>query len=296
MTLEMKGLQKSYGSKRALVELDLNLPRGEVLGLLGTNGAGKTTTLKILLGLIKPDAGHIDWDGSELDRSKLSIGYLPEERGLFTKSRVIDQLRLFGGIEGMKRRDLERSIDEWLEKLKMTEYRTKRANELSKGNQQKIQFIAALLHNPELIILDEPFSGLDPVNADLLSDIIGEEIKKGKTVILSSHRIEKIEDFCNSICILKNGKVVLKGDLDEIKQNYEYQNLFITANKEIEDYLIKRNVPFTKKAKDIYIRTNTYQEAMVLVNQLQQQSLHPRNLKLVEPSLNEIFLEKVNAR
>jgi ABC-2 type transport system ATP-binding protein len=296
MTLEIRGLQKWYGDKRALAYLDLTLPQGEVLGLLGTNGAGKTTTLKMLLGLIKPDAGDFYWNGHELDRSKLSIGYLPEERGLFTKSKVIDQLRLFGSIEGMKRKDIDRSIDNWFEKLNMNEYRTKRANELSKGNQQKIQFIAALLHDPQLVILDEPFSGLDPVNADLLSDIIEEEIQKGKTVILSSHRIEKIEAFCKTICILKNGKAVLQGDLDEIKQKYEYQNLFMTASKEIENYLKKTNVLFTKKAKDLSIRTNTYQEAMVLVTQLQQQSLHPRNLKVVEPSLNEIFLEKVSAR
>jgi len=195
MGLNIQYLSKSFGETKAVQNLSITLEKGQVLGLLGRNGAGKTTTIKMILGLQTPNQGEITWDGSSLDRSKVSIGYLPEERGLYLKSKINEQLRYFGELEGMSRKQADDAIDYWLEKLEISNYKMKKANELSKGNQQKIQLIATLMHNPELIILDEPFSGLDPVNANLLTTIIEEQITAGKTVILSSHRMEQIENF-----------------------------------------------------------------------------------------------------
>lgn len=231
MGLNIYQLSKSFGETKAVQNLNISLEKGHVLGLLGRNGAGKTTTIKMLLGLLTPDQGEITWEDGRLDRSKVSIGYLPEERGLYLKSKINEQLRYFGELEGMSRKQADDAIDYWLDKLDIAKYKTKKASELSKGNQQKIQLIATLMHNPELIILDEPFSGLDPVNANLLSAIIEEQITAGKTVILSSHRMEQIESFCEQICLMKEGEAIVKGRLDDIKQNYGYRNLSLSSNK-----------------------------------------------------------------
>ncbi|MBS4175086.1 ATP-binding cassette domain-containing protein [Bacillus sp. FJAT-49736] len=293
MGLEIRNLSKSFGDTKAVQNLCFSLGKGEVLGLLGRNGAGKTTTIKMLLGLLTPDQGEITWDGGELDRSKVSVGYLPEERGLYLKSKIMDQLRYFGELEGMSRSQADEAIDYWLEKLEITEYKTKKASELSKGNQQKIQLIATLLHNPELIILDEPFSGLDPVNANMLASIIEEQINAGKTVILSSHRMEQIESFCEYICLMKKGEAVVKGRLDDIKQNYGYRNLTISSNKDIEAALNEWNIPFEIKQADIVIKVTNDKEAIELLNRFEEHSISLRNFKMLEPTLNEIFIERV---
>ncbi len=218
MSLQIQNLTKQFGESKAVNSLQISLPKGEVLGLLGRNGAGKTTTIKMLLGLLTPNEGSITWDGKPFGTSGVTIGYLPEERGLYTKSRVIDQLRYFGRLEGMTKKEVDLAIDHWLDRLAIPEYKFKTAGELSKGNQQKIQLIAALLHNPELLILDEPFSGLDPVNAGMLASIIEEQVQSGKTIILSSHRMEQVEAFCQHVCILKKGEAVVKGQLSDIKK------------------------------------------------------------------------------
>ena len=294
MGLEVDQLSKSFGETKAVQNLSFSLNKGEVLGLLGRNGAGKTTTIKMLLGLFPPDHGKILWDAKPLNRAKVSIGYLPEERGLYVKSKIVDQLRYFGELEGMSRKQTDMAIDEWLEKLEITEYKTKKANELSKGNQQKIQLIATLLHNPEFIILDEPFSGLDPVNANVLASIIEEQIEAGKTVILSSHRMEQIESFCEQICLMNKGEAIVKGRLDEIKQNYGYRNLTISgSNNAIEKLLIEWNIPFETKQADIVIRVSDEKEALGLLNRFESRSISIRNFKMLEPTLNEIFIEKV---
>jgi ABC-2 type transport system ATP-binding protein len=293
LTLEVYDLHKFFGNVIAVNNLSFVLKRGEVLGLLGQNGAGKTTTIKMLLGLLTPDKGVIMWDGKKLDRSSVSIGYLPEERGLYPKSKVIDQLRFFGQLEGMSKKSVDQSVNYWMEKLGMSNYKSMRANELSKGNQQKIQLIGTLLHNPEIVILDEPFSGLDPINASLLSSIIEEQIKLGKTVILSSHRMEQIEKFCKKICILKKGRVVLSGKLDEIKQNYSYRNFTLTASPETEEFIKKLGLPYKKEAAEIIIKVKNYDESIQLVNLFKQNSIPIRNFQVAEPSLNEIFIEKV---
>lgn len=292
MTLQIQQLTKLFGENVAVNHLNLTLPKGEVLGLLGRNGAGKTTTIKMLLSLLTPNEGSIMWDEKEISKSGVTIGYLPEERGLYTKSRVIDQLRYFGRLEGMTKKEVDAAIDYWLGKLAIPEYKHKVAGELSKGNQQKIQLIAALLHDPELLILDEPFSGLDPVNAGMLADIIEEQIQRGKTIILSSHRMEQVESFCQHVCILKQGEAVVEGHLSDIKKEYGFRNLTIEDSEENEKVLQTLQIVYEKRLGYLYIKVQEDTEALSILQTLQEQGVHLRQFKMLEPTLNEIFVER----
>ncbi|HDR6308791.1 TPA: ATP-binding cassette domain-containing protein [Bacillus cereus] len=292
MSLQIQNLTKQFGESKAVNNLQISLPKGEVLGLLGRNGAGKTTTIKMLLGLLTPNEGSITWDGKSFGTSGVTIGYLPEERGLYTKSRVIDQLRYFGRLEGMTKKEVDLAIDHWLERLAIPEYKFKTAGELSKGNQQKIQLIAALLHNPELLILDEPFSGLDPVNAGMLASIIEEQVQSGKTIILSSHRMEQVEAFCQHVCILKKGEAVVKGQLSDIKKEYGFRNLTIEDTEENEKGLDAIHVSYEKQQGLLYVQVQDDAEALKILQQLQEQGVTLRQFKMLEPTLNEIFVER----
>ncbi|SFC65336.1 ABC-2 type transport system ATP-binding protein [Bacillus sp. 491mf] len=292
MTLQIQQLTKLFGENVAVDHLNLTLSKGEVLGLLGRNGAGKTTTIKMLLSLLTPNEGSIMWDEKEISKSGVTIGYLPEERGLYTKSRVIDQLRYFGRLEGMTKKEVDAAIDYWLGKLAIPEYKHKVAGELSKGNQQKIQLVAALLHDPELLILDEPFSGLDPVNAEMLANIIEEQVQRGKTIILSSHRMEQVESFCQQVCILKQGEAVVKGHLSDIKKEYGFRNLTIEDNEENEKALQTLQIVYEKRLGYLYIKVQEDTEALSILQKLQDQGVHLRQFKMLEPTLNEIFVER----
>ena len=231
MRLELKNIEKSFGDKRVLRGVSLQAEGGRAFGLLGRNGAGKTTSIRILMNVFPADSGEVLLDGQPPDYRRLRIGYLPEERGLYPKKKIMEQLAYFAELKGLSRTGAVRAVDSWLDRLGMTEYRDKRLDTLSKGNQQKIQLITALAHDPQIVILDEPFSGLDPVNAMLLKDVVREEIARGKIVLFSSHQMNYIEEFCDSIAILRDGQVALAGELHEIKRNYPRNRLVVRSGE-----------------------------------------------------------------
>ena len=213
MKLTLNQIDKSFGTKKVLRGISLSVEGGKAFGLLGRNGAGKTTTIRILMNVFSADKGEILLDGKPIDYTKIKFGYLPEERGLYAKRKIAEQLIFFAELNGLSHSDAVASIERWLVRFGMTEYANKRLDTLSKGNQQKIQMITALAHNPQIIVLDEPFSGLDPVNAMLLKAVVKEEIAKGKILFFSSHQMNYIEEFCDSVAILNGGQVVLTGDI-----------------------------------------------------------------------------------
>lgn len=295
MKLEMRDIYKSFGDKRVLKGISLSADGGKAFGLLGRNGAGKTTSIRILMDVFPADSGEVLIDGARIDYGKTGIGYLPEERGLYPKKIIIDQLVYFAMLKGMNRSDAIKSIDYWLVRLGMSEYRGKRLDTLSKGNQQKIQLITALAHDPDIIILDEPFSGLDPVNAMLLKDVVREEIGRGKIVLFSSHQMSYIEEFCDSIAILRDGRTVLHGDLHDIKRNYTRDKLIVRsedADRIAAEYagsckligeselMLKLGLPDDKRAV-MKALTDNYDIDEV---------------KVFEPSLNDIFVEYAGDR
>ena len=227
MKLELRNIEKSFGAKQVLQGISLTAEGGQAFGLLGRNGAGKTTTIRILMDVFPQNSGEVLLDGKPIDYRKVSLGYLPEERGLYPKKPIGQQLVYFAQLKGMKRAKAVASVRHWLERLGMEEYETKRLDTLSKGNQQKIQLITALAHDPDIIVLDEPFSGLDPVNAALLKDVVKEQIQKGKIVLFSSHQMNYIEEFCQEIAILNQGKIAISGNLEQIKRSYPRDRLTV---------------------------------------------------------------------
>lgn len=229
--LEVNGLHKSFGSLKAVEDISFTIKPGEIMGLIGQNGAGKTTTFRIILDLLTADKGEVLWNGQHISKKVFNtIGYLPEERGLYPKVSIEDQILYFAQLRGRKKQDIKPLIDDWLEKFEVKGQKTDKVKTLSKGNQQKVQLICTLIHQPELIILDEPFSGLDPVNAELLEDGIREAQANGAAIIFSSHNMNNVEELCNSLIMLKDGRQVLNGSLKEVRQQFGRTKLFLESD------------------------------------------------------------------
>ena len=253
MSLVLKNVSKSFAGKKAVDNISFSLTKPGVYGLLGTNGAGKTTTIRMLLGIIKKDSGEITWKGKPVDRKSVRFGYLPEERGVYPKTKIFDQLMYFAELKGMQKDEAISSINKWAKVLKVEEYLQMPAEKLSKGNQQKIQFMTAIIHDPELVVLDEPFSGLDPVNTEILKNIIINLIKNGKYIIMSAHQMATIEEFCSDILILNKGKTVLQGNLKEIKEKYPANRVEIDVKQDIKKYIEELNLEIETETNNNYI-------------------------------------------
>ena len=290
MILELRNIEKSFGEKKVLTGVSFKAEGGKAFGLLGRNGAGKTTSIRILMDVFPANSGEVLIDGQPIDYNKIGIGYLPEERGLYPKKIIIDQLTYFAELKGMSRKAAVESIDYWLGRLGMMEYRNKRLDTLSKGNQQKIQLITALAHDPDIVILDEPFSGLDPVNAMLLKNVVKEQIAKGKIVLFSSHQMSYIEEFCDSIAILNNGVVALHGDLYDIKRDYPRDRLVVkteTPDAIVADFSSSCTV---MENGDLMIHLDSPSEKKATMTRLVE-TYDIDEVKVFEPSLNDIFVE-----
>ncbi len=290
MNFEIRNLAKSFGDKEVLKSVDLKVNSGEALGLLGRNGAGKTTTIRIILGLFNSDKGEILIDGKPIDRKKIKIGYLPEERGLYPKKKIIEQLIYFAQLKGMKKPEAIKSIDYYLEKLEVTEYRNAKLDTLSKGNQQKIQLIATLVDNPDVIILDEPFSGLDPVTSQLLKNIVIELIGKGKIVLFSSHQMAQIEEFCERIAILNKGRIVIQGDISKIKKTYP-RNVIKINSLDNEELIGKLDYDSKIIGDQLIVTLEDEAQINSLIKDVLDTGVLVESINVVEPSLNDIFVE-----
>lgn len=294
MELILKNVSKTFIGKKVVDNISFSLEEPGVFGLLGTNGAGKTTTIRMLLGIIKKDSGEITWNGKKVDRKSVNFGYLPEERGVYPKVKIYDQLMYFAELKGMKRSEADKTINEWAKRLKVEEYMQQPAEKLSKGNQQKIQFMTAVIHNPELVVLDEPFSGLDPVNTELLKNIIINLVKNGKYVIMSAHQMATIEEFCSDILTLNKGKTVLQGNLREIKESYPANRVKIETNKNINEYIKNLELEIENETNNDYtIKISDENKAHELLKRLIENEIIVNKFEIMKPTLNDIFIEKV---
>ena len=294
MGLKVKDVCKSYGTKRVVNKISFELSKPGIFGLLGTNGAGKTTTLRMILGILKKDEGEISWNDSPVNRKNINFGYLPEERGLYPKSIIMNQLLYFAELKGMKKDEATKSINKWAKILQVEEYLKVTPDKLSKGNQQKIQFMIAIIHDPDLIILDEPFSGLDPVNSSIIKDVIVDLIKKGKYIIMSAHEMHTIEELCTDLLILDKGKTVLQGNLKEIRNSYPANKLFIETEEDITSFIKKNKLKLVKEHDNIYeISITDEKEAHKLIKDLIGKNILINRFEIAKPSLNDIFIEKV---
>lgn len=294
MGLKLENVSKMFVGKQAVDNISFEVDKPGVFGLLGTNGAGKTTTIRMLLGIITKDTGEITWNGKQVARKSVNFGYLPEERGVYPKTKIYDQLMYFAELKGMNKKDANEAINKWAKVLKVDEYLDMPAEKLSKGNQQKVQFMTAIIHNPELIVLDEPFSGLDPVNTEILKDVIIELVNKGKYIIMSSHQMFSIEEFCTDILILNRGKTVLKGNLKEIKNTYKANRLEIITDKNIDEYIkeFNMNIEF-EKDNEYSIKIDSEESAHKLLEKIVASGVLINKFEIKKPTLNDIFIEKV---
>jgi len=295
--IEVSNLVKDFGKKRALDSLSFNVKPASAFGLLGRNGAGKTTCVRIIMDVFPADSGDVTIDGARPSKSGKNIGYLPEERGLYHKKTVIEQMVYFGKLRGLTGARAKQNATALLERLDAAEYTNKQTGTLSKGNQQKIQLAIALINEPDIIILDEPFSGLDPINAKLLKELVTDQTKQGKTVIFSSHQMSAVEEFCDDICIIDKGRAVLSGNLREIKKTYPRDNIYIEA--EDADVNLSQTVSaielnaVEQKGAGVIVTLKQPSQRAELLRVLADKNVGVSAFTVMEPSLEDIFIEKV---
>jgi ABC-2 type transport system ATP-binding protein len=297
MSLVIDSISKEFGTVKALDNVSFEVQPGEVFGLLGANGAGKTTAMRIVLDILRPDSGTITWNGeSNTDLPRDTWGYLPEERGLYAKMKVRDQLVFYAKLHGVRPKDAERETRDWLERFRIPDYADRRAEQLSKGNQQKVQFIAAILHDPDVLLMDEPFTGLDPVNVALLKEAFLEMRDRGKTLVFSTHQMETVEEMCQSIAILDRGRVVVGGSVRDVRRSTGRQvvRLAVDGDSEIPWLATLDGVRVTRRGQD-------YTEAVVagghdpeaVLRAALARDCRVLHFEITDPSLEEIFIERV---
>nr|WP_026021508.1 ABC transporter ATP-binding protein [Paenibacillus senegalensis] len=293
-SLEIIEVKKQFGNHTAVNGISLEVQQGEIFGLLGGNGAGKTTTMRMVMGLTNPDSGEIRWNGEKYKPSlRQTMGYLPEERGLYPKNKVSEQIVYLAELKGMNRKAADQKLKEWLEKFEVPEYYNKKVEELSKGNQQKIQFIAAVIHDPDILVLDEAFSGLDPVNVELLKKNVLALRDQGKTILFSSHRMDHVEELCQNICIMHKSNAVLKGNLKEIKASYPKERVILETAQEVHGLEAIEGVSsIIKLQSGLDIRITDAGAAQRILQEASRQTEIIR-FQIMEPTLNEIFIKKV---
>jgi ABC-2 type transport system ATP-binding protein len=297
MSLVIDSVSKNFGEVQALYDVSLEIKPGEVFGFLGANGAGKTTAMRIVLDILRPDSGTVAWNGRlNTEVSRDTWGYLPEERGLYAKMKVLDQLTFFGKLHGVKPKKAEQETRDWLERFRIPEYADKRAEQLSKGNQQKVQFIAAILHDPQVLLMDEPFTGLDPVNVALLKEAFLELKDRGKTLIFSTHQMETVQELCQSIAILDRGRVVVGGTVRDVRRSSGRQmvRIAVDGDPEIAWLATIDGVRVSRRGQD-YTEAEVasgHDPELVLKEALGRRCriLH---FEITDPSLEEIFIEHV---
>ena len=344
MGLIVKDLFKKYGEKTVVDHISFSMDKPGVYALLGTNGAGKTTSIRMILDMLDKDGGEVLWNDGPLNFDTCNIGYLAEERGLYPKYSLMDQIKYFGSLRGVPEKELERKIKYWAERLKVEEYlypqykdaisgrrinekgefiddedapvqetaasgnnakkkpvrkkkiKPQRPDQLSKGNQQKIQFLIAMLSDPDLLVLDEPFSGLDPVNTDILKNVVREQIEAGKYIIMSSHQMEVVEEFCTDITILSRSKAVVQGNLNEIKKQYGRVNLHLKCDTDVRQYIEASGATIiTEKENEYRIKVTGDEQASALLQTLVANKVNVICFDLSELSLHEIFVKEVGA-
>ncbi len=292
--LKVENVTKYYGDLKAVDNLSFEVEDGCIFGLLGLNGAGKTTTFRMIMGLIDDYTGSITLDGKKIDYSMTDkIGFLTEERSLLTKMTVVEQVKFYAILKNMKEEDIVKRLDYYLDKFGISEYKYKKIKELSKGNQQKIQFITSIIHEPKILILDEPFSGLDPINVELFKKEILELKEKGTSIIFSSHRMEHVELFCEKLVVLVKGKTVLNGYLKDIKKEYKKKDVYIIGDVVKEDLEKIEGVVKVRKENDNYIVTISDEKHVSRLFNYVKKCDNIIRFSVEEPSLNEIFIEKV---
>lgn len=295
--LDLQHLKKYFATQKAVDDISFTIERGQIFGLLGPNGAGKTTLIRMITGIFYPDEGNIIFDGKKFDPLKdiEHIGYMPEERGLYKKMKIGEQTLYLAQLKGLNKHDATRKIKEWFEKFDMLSWWNKKVEDLSKGMQQKLQFVTTVLHNPKLIILDEPFSGLDPVNSNLIKDEIYNLAAKGATVIFSTHRMEQVEEICDHIVLVNKGKKVLDGTVSNIKQDFK-ENLYKInfANKVMPEHLAIHLFEVAKKSEqEIIIKRDPGYSNNEILEYFINKGLHIQSFNEILPSLNEIFIKQV---